>query len=156
MAYHHHHHCIFFFLEDIIQSTVFIQVFLSPKIFSRLSRSFSWSPDRLMSEYLEMSFRIRLSHVAFGLPADLFHGFSKAFSDLLAGVAEDKWSRWPTHVSFFLHIVRLHGVTLVQLYSSSFAITLDHVTWITFLSSLRWKESMDFSSVLVKLYNSEL
>ena len=70
---HHHHHCIFVFLEDITQSTVFIQAFLSSQIFSRLSRSFSWSPDRLMLEYLEMSFRIRLSHVVFGLPFLVLH-----------------------------------------------------------------------------------
>ena len=89
----HHHHCIFVFLEDIMQSTVFIQAFLSSQIFSRLSRSFSWSSDRLMLEYLEISLRIRLSHVVFGLPADLFHVFTKAFSDLLAGVSEGNQSR---------------------------------------------------------------
>ena len=68
----HHNHCIFVFLEDIMQSNVFIQAFLSSQIFSRLSRSFSWPPDRLMLEYLEMSFRIILSHVVFGLPTDLY------------------------------------------------------------------------------------
>ena len=46
-----------------------------------------------MLEYLEMEFRIRISHVVFGLPADLFHAFTKAFSDLLAGVSERKRSR---------------------------------------------------------------
>ena len=40
-----------------------------------------------------MSFRIKLSHVVFGLPADLFHVFTKAFSDLLAGVSEGNQSR---------------------------------------------------------------
>ena len=39
-----------------------------------------------------MSFRIRLNHVVFGLPADLFSVFTKAFSDLLAGVSEGKRS----------------------------------------------------------------
>ena len=75
----HHHHCIFVFLEDIMQSTVFIQAFLSSQIFSRLSRSFFWPPDRLMLEYLEMSFRIRLSNVVFGLPADLYRSQYKGF-----------------------------------------------------------------------------
>ena len=89
----HHHHYIFVFLEDIMQSTVFIQVFLSSQIFSRILRSFSCSPDRLMLEYLEMSFRIRLSHVVFSLPVDIFRVFTKAFSDLLAGVSEGKRSR---------------------------------------------------------------
>ena len=63
------------------------QAFLSSQIFSRLSRSFSWTSDRLMLEYLEISLRIWLSHVVFDLTADLFHVFTKAFSDLL-GVSE--------------------------------------------------------------------
>ena len=84
-------------------------------VITRYSRSFSWSPDRLMLEYLEMSFRIRRNHVVFGLPADLFHVFTKVLSDLLAGVSEGKHSRWPNHDSLLLHIVRLHGVTLVRL-----------------------------------------
>ena len=92
-THHHHHHCIFVFLEDIMQSTVFIRAFLSSQIFSRLSRSFSWSSDRLMLEYLEISLKIRLSHVVFGLPADLFHVFTKTFSHLLAGVSEGNRSR---------------------------------------------------------------
>ena len=46
-----------------VSQMFFIQAFLSSQIFSRLLRSFSWSPDRWMLEYLEMSFRIRLSHV---------------------------------------------------------------------------------------------
>ena len=66
---------------------------MSSQIFSRLSSSFSCSPDRLMLEYLEMLFKIRLSYVVFGLPADLFHVLTKAFSDLLAGVSEGKRSR---------------------------------------------------------------
>ena len=40
-----------------------------------------------------MSFRIRLSHVVFSLPVDIFRVFTKAFSDLLAGVSEGKRSR---------------------------------------------------------------
>ena len=40
-----------------------------------------------------MLFKIRLSYVVFGLPADLFHVLTKAFSDLLAGVSEGKRSR---------------------------------------------------------------
>ena len=112
---HHHHHCIFVFLEEIMLSTVFIQAFLSLQIFSRLSRSFSWSSDRLMLEYLEISLRIMLSHVVFRCPADLFHVFTKAFSDLLAGVSEGNRSRWPNHNSLLLHIIRLHRVTLVRL-----------------------------------------
>ena len=35
----------------------------------------------------------KLCHVVFGLPADLFHVFTKAFSDLLAGVSEGNQSR---------------------------------------------------------------
>ena len=44
--------------------------------------------ERLLLEYLEISLRIRLSHVVFGLPTDLYNVFTKAFSDLLAGVSE--------------------------------------------------------------------
>ena len=112
--HHHHHHCMFVSLEDILQSTV-IQDFLSSQLFSKLLRSFSWSQGRLMLEYLAMSFRIKLSHVVFGLPADLFHVFTKAFGDLLAGVSESKRSRWPNHDSLLLHIVRINEVTLVHL-----------------------------------------
>ena len=118
-----------------MQSAVFIQVFLSPQIFSRILRSFSCSPDRLMLEYLEMSFRIRLSHVVFSLPVDIFRVFTKAFSDLLAGVSEGKRSRWPNYDTLLLHIVRLHGVTLVRLKSFSFVIALGHVKWITWVVS---------------------
>ena len=112
--HNNHHHCIFVFFEDIMQPTFFNQVFMSSQIFSRLSRSFSCSPNRLMLEYLEMFFKIRLSHVVFGLPADLFHFLTKTFSDLLVEVSEGKRSRWPNHDSLLLHIVRLHGVTLVR------------------------------------------
>ena len=72
----HHYHCIFVFLEDITQSTVFIQYFLSSQNFSRLSRSFSWSSDRLLLKYLEISLRIRLSYVMLFLVFQLIFSMS--------------------------------------------------------------------------------